>query len=154
MIQLAFCDRTTSDSRWQTAENYIANNWTWWRNRNNVYAYYAFAKSMRQAPPQEVVTLSATGLDWFGDETNGLARHLVNRQQSDLGWPDYYGRTFSSAWTIIILTRTLFVKPPVAIIHASPNPGAVGQEIRFDASASYHLDPFRSIGLPLIPMEN
>ncbi|MBM3240281.1 PKD domain-containing protein [Candidatus Poribacteria bacterium] len=152
MIQLAFCDKTTSDSRWRTAEDYIANIWSAWLSdgTKNIYAYYAFAKAMRQAQPQEVVTLSATGLDWFGDKTQGLARYLIDRQQTDLGWPDFYalgtvGRGFSTSWTVMILTRTLFVKPPIAIVHASPNPGAVGQTIRFDASASYHLDPFHHI---------
>ncbi|MGA1841632.1 MAG: PKD domain-containing protein [bacterium] len=153
MIQLAFCDKTTSDSRWQTSEDWIANNWTLWLNQNNIYAYYAFTKAMRTAQPQEIVILSATGFDWFNDEHQGLARYLMDLQQTDLGWPNLnfaeggflIGRTFSTAWSIIILTRTLFVKPPVALIHASPNPGAVGQEIRFDASASYHLDPYRNI---------
>ncbi len=33
----------------------------------------------------------------------------------------------------------------MAIIHAEPNPGAVGQTIQFDASASYHVDTAKEI---------
>ncbi len=152
MVQLSLDGMTTTDNRWETAENWLANNWSAFtaNNRNDrYYSYYAFAKAMRLALPNEVTHLSATGLDWYGDETQGLARILVDRQNVDGSWPydgwPYVGERTAAAWNIIILTRTLFEKPPVAIIHAEPNPGAVGQTIRFDASASYHVDPAKEI---------
>ena len=51
------------------------------------YAYYAFTKAMRLANPTPVVNLHATGLEWFKDDSNGIARRLVNRQQTNGGWP-------------------------------------------------------------------
>ncbi|MBC2711714.1 MAG: PKD domain-containing protein [Desulfosarcina sp.] len=152
MVQLSFDDYDVTDKRWQTAEAYLANNWSGFISigRNNrYYSYYAFAKAMRLALPEEVTHLSATGLDWYGDDTVGLARVLVARQNADGSWPydgwPYVGERTAAAWNVIILTRTLFEKPPVAIIHAQPNPGAVGQTIHFDASGSYHVDPAKEI---------
>ena len=152
MVQLSFDNYDTSDTRWQTSEAWLANNWSGFitTGRNNrYYSYYAFAKAMRLALPEEVTHLSATDLDWYGDETVGLARVLVDRQNANGSWPydgwPYVGERTAAAWNVIILTRTLFEKPPVAIIHAQPNPGAVGQTIYFDADDSYHVDPAKEI---------
>ena len=151
MVQLSFCDREVSDPRWQACQDYIDNRWNDFIRSNRdcrYYSYYAFAKAMRLALPEEVTHLSS-GLDWYGDETVGLARILVDRQNADGSWPydgwPYVGERTAAAWNVIILTRTLFEKPPVAIIHAQPNPGAVGQIIHFDASDSYHVDPAKEI---------
>lgn len=152
MVQLAFAGYGTDDSRWQTAEAWLATNWasfiTTGRD-DRYYSYYAFAKAMRLALPDEVTHLATTGLDWYGDDGVGLARILVDRQSSDGSWPydgwPYVGQRTAAAWNVIILTRTLFEKPPVAVIHAEPNPGAVGQTITFDASGSYHVDPAKNI---------
>lgn len=151
MVQLAFDGFDGTDSRWQTAENYVDNNWASFisvSRNNRYYSYYSFTKAMRLAEPQEVTHLPS-GLDWYGDETQGLARILVDRQNTNGdwaydGWP-YVGERTAAAWNIIILTRTLFEKPPVAMIDAEPNPGAVGQHILLDASGSYHVDPAKSI---------
>ncbi len=150
MVQLAFDGKDVNDPRWQTAEAWLGNNWSSFLNAWSgfySYGYYAFTKAMRLALPQEVSHFSSTGLDWYGDETNGLARHLVDHQYSSGYWPNrsWLGARTATAWNVIILTRTLFEKPPVAIIHAEPNPGAVGQTIEFDASASYHVDPAKEI---------
>ncbi|MCP3866782.1 MAG: PKD domain-containing protein [Gammaproteobacteria bacterium] len=148
------------DKRWQTAESYIDANWntpSWWYNSSNgsysYYAYYAFAKAMRLANPQPVVKLKDSGLDWFKDDTNGIARRLINRQQSDGGWPrdgnpggTYVGYDLTSAWSVIMLTPTLFVQPPVA--DAGPDRvWGVDVELTLDGSGSFHLDPFRDIVL-------
>lgn len=108
--------------------------------------YYAFTKAMRLANPQEVTHLY-NGFDWYGDPTNGMARNLVNRQNANGSWVagSYASISMATAWSVIILTRTLFEKPPVAIIHAEPNPGAVGQQIQLDARDSYHVDPAKQI---------
>ncbi|MBI4605705.1 MAG: PKD domain-containing protein, partial [Planctomycetes bacterium] len=72
-----------------------------------------------------------------------------NRQrQTDGSWVSnaWLGdRPYASAWAIIILTSTLFQQGPVAVINARPNPGAVGQAISFDATGSFHQDPFFQI---------
>ncbi|MGA1842202.1 MAG: putative Ig domain-containing protein [bacterium] len=150
MVQLCFIGKDITDSRWVACERYIANNWNRFLSSNNwlYYSFYAFAKSMRLALPQEVTHLDITGLDWYGDENRGLARHLVNTQNPDGFWPKKgldVAEPTAACWNIIILTRALFEKPPVAVIKANPNPGAVGQAIHFDASDSYHMDPSKEI---------
>ncbi len=167
MVQVAFCNKRgiddpatpedDRDPRWATAEDYIANQWnaSWWfpnsgSNSFSYYGYYAFAKSMRLAYPEPVVNLHATGLDWFKDEDNGMARRLINRQQSDGGWPRdsnpgwYVGYDLTTAWSVIILTPTLFVQPPVADA-GEDRVWGVDVPLTLDGSGSFHLDPFRSI---------
>ena len=151
MVQMAFDGIGSSNSRWQACERYIEERWDDFIRSNRdmrYYSYYPLAKALRLALPNEVTHLP-NGLDWYGDETRGLARILVDRQNSGGnwsydGWP-YVGQPTAAAWNIIVLTRTLFEKPPVALIHAEPNPGAVGQSIQLDASDSYHVDPAKTI---------
>ncbi len=158
MVQMAFDGLDITDPRWQDCESYIDSHWQdflgWNSDSNNQtrdcrhYSYYAFAKAMRLAKPSEVIYLPS-GLNWYGDEEYGLAKILVDSQNADGSWPydgwPYVGQRTAAAWNIIILTRTLFEKPPVAVIKAEPNPGAVGQTITFDASGSYHTDPAKEI---------
>ena len=167
LVQLAFNDKVgfddpataddDRDSRWRTAEDYIANNWNggFWLfssgTRYSYYAYYAFTKAMRSAHPEPIVNLHATGLDWFKDNDNGIARRLINRQQSVGGWPrdgnpggTYVGYDLTTGWSVIMLTPTLFVQPPVADA-GSNRVWGVDVPITLDASGSFHLDPFRSI---------
>ncbi len=171
LVQVAFDDKVgvddpntpedDRDPRWATAEDYIANNWNapfWFPNSSatymySYYAYYAFTKAMRSAHPEPITHLTATGLDWFKDEENGIARRLIDRQQTDGGWPrdtdpggTYVGYDLTTAWSVIMLTPTLFVQPPVADAGEDRIWG-VDVPISLDGSRSYHLDPFRSIVL-------
>jgi PKD repeat protein len=160
MAQLAFDDRGTRDPRWITAEEYIANQWSEtnpasivyrWGNgtygdSRDYYAMYSFTKAMRLANPAPVVTLRSTGLDWFRDPDRGVARLLINDQAEDghfygTHWTRYDMRT---AWAVIMLSRTLFVQPPVADA-GRDRTWATGLPLGFDGSGSYHLDPFRSL---------
>ncbi len=144
LVQLAFCGFDRSDPRWQTAETYLANSWSSFLSAdgsNFVYAWYAFAKAMRLALPEPITTLNPTGLDWYNSES-GLIRHILNQQLSDGGWPDHRGRVFASAWQIVILTPTLFTRPPVAVA-GDDIVWAFDRPLVFDASASYHTDPVR-----------
>ena len=128
---------------WQTAEAWLANNWEWWKTRNDVYAWYAFAKAMRLALPEPVVELQPTGLDWYND-SSGLVRYILNRQNDDGSWPQpsYVNSRYATAWQVIILTPTLFTRPPVAV--AGPDiVWAFDLELTFDGSGSYHTDPVR-----------
>jgi hypothetical protein len=52
MVQLDFVGASNSDPRWVRSERWLADNWNNWRNSNNVYGYYAFAKAMRLANPE------------------------------------------------------------------------------------------------------
>ncbi|MCK4658684.1 MAG: tandem-95 repeat protein [Phycisphaerae bacterium] len=138
MVQLAFCGYDTTDPRWQTAEAYIANNWNWFKTSNNVYAWYAFVKAMRVAVPEPVENLSATGLDWYHSD-NGLIWYVLNRQNADGGWPNYYGYVFATAWQIIILSPTLFTLGPEAIA-GEDVVRPCGAPVEFDGSGSFHWD--------------
>ena len=142
MVQIAFCDKRTNDSRWKTAEDYIANNWYW--QNNNYYGAYALVKAFRLAQPNPVVTLSATGLDWYNDPTTGVRKRIVDQQYSAGYWNVSYGTGFSTAWGIIMLTPSLFVQPPVADA-GDDIIWAYDMELAFDASGSFHMDPSRSI---------
>ncbi len=144
MVQLAYDGFTRNDSRWQTSEAWIANNWEWWKARNNTYAYYAFAKAMRLALPEPIAELSPTGLDWYNDDA-GLVRRILDLQSADGGWPNpvnWIHRQMTTAWHVIILTPTLFTRPPVAVA-GDDIVWAFDLALDFDGSASYHTDPVR-----------
>jgi len=129
MVQLAFVGREVTDPRWQTSEAHIADNWLTFLNQWDglfSYGYYAFAKAMQLAIPDPVTHLSATGLDWYGDSREGMARHLVDHQSISGSWPgeDWLGNRLATSWNVIILARTLFNQPPVGVITIEPNPSA------------------------------
>lgn len=154
MVQLAFVGSTTADERWVRCERWFADNWKDtgrdWLDRNNVYAYYAFAKAMRLAKPNPVVNFSAgtfAGLDWYrGDSsTMGLAEKIANQLVSSSNW-NYYGTNLGTAWSVIILKPVLFAEAPVACFDADPNPSYPGATISFDPSCSTHSEPGKDIG--------
>ncbi len=148
MVQLAFDGVYTSDSRWRSAEDYIATNWSTWSS-NFYYATYSMAKAFRLAQPNPVVTFGATGFDWYNDPVSGLRKYLVDRQENTGSWyaAGHGGgsdRDLSTPWVVIMLTPALFTQPPEAdagddIIWAFDEP------LAFNASGSRHLDPQRNI---------
>ncbi len=148
MVQISFDDIYTSDPRWRTAEDYIANHWSTWSG-TFYYATYAMAKAMRLGQPHPVVTFDATAFDWYNDPDNGLRKLLVDRQEPSGAWKasGHAGgndRDLSTPWVVIMLTPALFTQPPEAdagddIIWAYDEP------LTFNASGSRHLDPLRSI---------
>lgn len=152
MVQLAFDDKLTTDSRWVTAEAWVANNWDWWMTSGNFYAYYAFMKAMREAQqdadpePDPIVNLSATGLDWYGDPDVGMARRLVDWQAGNGGWPGGWWTSgyLQGAWAVIIL-KALFEPPPEAIAAATPQEANPGDVITFDHSESLHWNPEKTL---------
>jgi hypothetical protein len=114
------------------------------------YSYYALAKAMRLAVPEPVKNFASNGLDWYGDNVKGLARLLVNSQNSEGywnydGWPYVDPRT-AAGWNVIILSRTLFVSGlPVAVAKANPNPVVVGQIVELNGADSFHQDASKTI---------
>ncbi len=145
LVQLAWIGVLTTNSLWLHGENYVANNWSWLMGLNNVYANYAIAKALRSANPP-VENLTASGKDWFRDPANGLARVTIDRQRTDGSW---YGSgrgydndaQLASAWSVIILSSSLFQQGPVAVVSVAPNPSAIGYPVVFDARGSYHQHP-------------
>ena len=150
MVQLDFCGATTSDDRWVTCERWFADNWKDvgrdWLDQNNVYAYYAFAKAMRLAQPDPVVTFSSNNFDWYrGDGiTMGLAEKISDRLVASSYW-DYYGPNLGTAWCIITLKPVLFKEAPIACFDADPNPSYPDMTISFDPYCSGHSEAGKDI---------
>ncbi|WP_200343556.1 PKD domain-containing protein [Halochromatium glycolicum] len=164
LVQLAFDEDVKLDPRWQAAEARVAELWSrgdtdsviyeWSCSVRNAgtetcrdyYAMYAFVKAMRLALPEQVVTFKTTGLDWFEDADDGVARVLIDDQRADGRFQGQYRSAWDmrSAWAVIMLSRTLFVERPVADA-GEDSVWAVNVPFLFDGSNSYHPDPFRSI---------
>jgi PKD repeat protein len=155
LAQVAFNKIPTSDSRWKQVENFLASYWNnWYNGSGNYYSLYSMAKSLRTAKPKEVTILgegTASAIDWYNDPTRGMARTIVNQQDANgmytggsVGGTHWAEASFRAAWGVIILTKTLFVLPPVAIAGDNKVWG-VDWPLTFDGSKSYHLDPFRKI---------
>ncbi|MEW5735235.1 MAG: PKD domain-containing protein, partial [Thermodesulfobacteriota bacterium] len=162
MSQVAFVGYPTTNWYWINAESYLASQWdARYVNTKNYYALYGLAKAMRIALP-DAVTLMAKGtpweLDWYMDETRGVARTVIDDQYRDdtakngcFNVSGIDGNLISegamrTAWGVVILSKTLFVKPPVADAGSDQVYG-VDWELTLDGSGSYHTDPFRRIVL-------
>ena len=152
MVQLVFDDLTTSDTKWQTTENYYADNWNTLYSSSNYYAGYAFVKAMRLAKPNPITLLTKNGFDWYGNNTSGIARWLIGKQAADGSWVaagsdpgyGYVSTHLATAWSVIMLGQSLFELVPVA--EAGPNlVWGKNQARMLDASYSYHLDPERTL---------
>ena len=135
--------------RWKTAEDYLATVWnSWYANTNDYYRLFALAKAMRLALPSPIIIMGsgAATIDWFKDNTRGVARTIMNDQDWNGRFTGSYrvSNTYRHAWGIIILTGTLQLEP-VAVAKANPNPGADGVPVNFDGSASFHQDPAKNI---------
>jgi RHS repeat-associated protein len=153
MVQMAMIGLSTSGSLWQQGETFLAANWSDIMAATNLYSYYAIAKAMRTANPP-VRKLAASGKDWFMDPTDGLARVTVDRQRTDGSWFGRSGLTggytddedMATAWSLLILSSSLFQKGPVALVQVRPTPAPVGYPVVFDGRGSYHQHPsFRVI---------
>ena len=146
LVQAAFDDITTTNALWIHGENYLANYWSSLMGNNNLYANYSMAKAMRSANPP-VQTFGLTGFDWFNDPNIGEARVTIDHQAADGSWssagnPDV---PLASAWSILILSSSLFQQGPVAVITVKPNPSAMGYPVVFDGSGSYDKNPANKI---------
>ena len=139
LIQATFDGVLNTNALWIHGENYLANNWASLLANNNLYANYSIAKSMRTAIPQPVQVFRATGLDWFNDPNIGMARFTINHQAVDGSWSSAQrvDPPIATAWSILILSSSLFQQGPVAVITAKPNPTAIGYPTVFDGSSSY-----------------
>lgn len=150
MVQLDFCGATTSDDRRVHCERWLADNWkdvgSDWMDRNNVCAYYAFAKAMRLSKPNATVTFSSNNFDWYrGDGiTTGLAEKISDQLVASSSW-DYYGPNLGTALCVIILKPVLFTDAPAACFDVDPNPSYPDMPISFDPSGSGHSEAGKDI---------
>lgn len=151
----------TDMARWVGVEQRMASQWnSWYRDSNDEYRLYALTKAMRLALPSPIVIMGtgASAIDWFkADCANpaacstatdkwGVARTLIRDQNADGQFTGSYrvSGIYRHAWAVIMLTGTLQLEP-VAVVHASPNPGASGVPVNFDGTGSYHQDPAKTI---------
>mgnify|MGYP005811785265 CR=1 FL=1 len=148
----------TSLPNWNLAESFMRDNWNDPSGYGNpikgyLYGMFSFTKSMLLHDPPITLLHSSSGvpdLDWYSDPVDGIARDLVDRQ-SPAGYWWYNGPNgdqwpFETAWSIIMLNRTLFeAGAPVAVAKATPNPGVTGATITLDGSFSFHQDPTKDI---------
>jgi len=155
MVQLDFVDATTADERWVRTERWFADNWKDvgrdWLDQHNMYGYYSFAKAMRLANPNPVVTFSNNGFDWYRGNgiTMGLAEKISGKLISTTGsWPNTYwaGPILETAWAVITLKPVLFTESPIACFDADPNPSYPDMPITFDPSCSGHGETGKDIG--------
>lgn len=149
MVQLNFVETDTSDPRWIRTERWLADNWTTgnnWLGQNHLYAYYAFAKAMRLAKPDPVVTFSFNNFDWYrgSDSKQGLADRVADPLISQHKW-DFYGPNLGTAWAVIILKPVLFAEAPIACFDADPNPNYPDADINFDPGCSDHSEQGKDI---------
>ncbi|MGK0359542.1 MAG: hypothetical protein ACI9U2_001844, partial [Bradymonadia bacterium] len=158
MVQVNLVGIPADDERFAQGAQWIADNWGAGpaeadSNRILGYEYGLFAavKAMRTANPP-VLTLAPTAgevFDWYNDDTRGVARVMVNRQQADGHW-DYVGsRTniggFATQWALIMLAPNIFTQAPRALALAAPQRVNIGQEVTFNHSESFHLDPRQTL---------
>ena len=148
----------TDAAKWVGVEDRMASLWnSWYRGTTDYYALFALAKAMRLALPSPVVIMGTgpNAIDWFkadcanpgtciAGETWGVARTLIQQQNSNGSFSGWVRNSYASSWAVIILTGTLRLEP-VAVAQANPNPGADGVPVTFDGSGSFHQDPARSI---------
>ncbi|RDH87793.1 MAG: hypothetical protein DIZ78_04420 [endosymbiont of Escarpia spicata] len=150
LVQMVFDELETSDIRWITSERWMRDNWGTQYDidvgNRPVYPYYAMTKAMRLAKPTPVVNFAHDGFDWFSDPTEGLARILIDEQiaTGEIPGTRWISKQLRSSWSVIILSRTLFMQPPVAVA-GRDRVWAVDLPLEFDGSDSFHLDPFRSL---------
>jgi len=153
-----------SPTKWDYTESMI---------RNNIggplgyyYGLFSFTKSMLLYPGGKLTQLCGRDgfpsnnltncVDWYaaevsnGDPLDGIAKTLVNQQQSDGYWwcHEQNGTQcyFETAWATIILNKTVYASGlPVAVIDATPTLLANGGKVDFTGKNSFHQDTTKQI---------
>ena len=166
--QIGYDDPSTPaderDPKWIGAEKFMSDNWTYFMNSYSPswgnlrsYGYYAMAKAMRLAVPQQVgqITKSdGTHFDWYhgdGGTNKGLAQRLVETQVGyGTGTGGYWNGELTSqplttAWMTIVLKPALFASSPIACFSAAPNPSYPNQDIAFNPACSGHSETGKTI---------
>lgn len=151
LIQMVMDDKMKFETNWMKTEAAIAAAWPLAAGYKNYYGDYAITKAFRLALPEPVVNLRPSGVDWYGNTTTGLRQKHISQQLADGSWSGtLYDRTgnlgtsLSTAWVVIMLSPTLFVPPPVAVINA-PTLWGFNIDLPINAANSYHVDPAKHI---------
>lgn len=166
MVQMVFDGIGRGNAQWDRTENYLRNNFCNAGNSQQAikayyYGLFSFTKSMLLTPGGGIQELTnrpsgANPIDWYsaeasaGDACDGVARTLVNGQLSGGNWSkanaEGYHASFTTAWAIIMLNRTVFQSGlPVAVASAVPNPAVAGQTVNLSGAGSFHQDSSRTL---------
>jgi hypothetical protein len=141
------------------------------------YGLFSFTKSMLLhdnsgtglggSPIQFLQSLdnaSNTPIDWYGaqappngtDQTDGVARTLVNEQYTSTSDPTQFGSwtghnyttsqfPFETGWAVTMLNKTVFNAPPKACFSISPSSAIADAQINLDGSCSTDQNPTATI---------
>jgi len=134
---LNYLGYTSDYDRIARAVAYLDRRWNDGGNFGNYYGMYAIMKGLRTTQPQITQVGSH---DWYAEQ----AEWLVDHQNNDGSWNQQWGGVMSSAWSILILTPTVFEPPPVADAGAEET-GAIGLPVNLDGSGSYHMNLERNL---------
>lgn len=146
IADFAYLGYTATEEKPNKAINYLYNNWkNGGANFGNFYGMYAIMKGLRliKLPSPDMLG----DIEWY----NEYVDYLLKNQFPDGHWEDkkdwaiYLTPSLSTAWGILILMKSLFSAPPVAIARINPQIIQVGKSIQFIGTNSYHLDPKRHI---------
>ncbi|MEZ4474532.1 MAG: hypothetical protein R3F60_27840, partial [bacterium] len=160
MVQWIMDGRRSNNADFARSLTWIADNWGGGPNEGNtslllgyVYGMFAGFKAMRLAnPPIERLTRSnGTSFDWYNDPALGVAHVLTSRQDANTGRFSGPGQTdiggLYTQWSLLMLASSLFAQAPKAVAQAAPAQVALNQEVTFDHSGSFHLNPDIPIAL-------
>ncbi|RKX25123.1 MAG: hypothetical protein DRP45_06645 [Candidatus Zixiibacteriota bacterium] len=140
LCELAYCDISQSDPRFQRALAYLERAWGSSYNLGFYYSMYGIAKGCRIAVDDfgELSEVNFIGsIEWYPDYT----QHLVAIQNANGSWPTHtWGQYLDDSWALLVLQKTIVGDRPVAIIDA---PTSVPPDFLFDldGSGSFHMDP-------------
>jgi MYXO-CTERM domain-containing protein len=153
MVQWIMDGRRSDDPEFALSVRWLADNWGSGPNEANTnlllgytYGLFAGVKALRLSQPA-VVTLrrsNNTEFDWYNDPAIGVAHVVTSRQRADGGFnvPSYTDIAgLGTQWSLLMLAGNLFAQGPQAVAQADPIRAAIRQEVTFDHSQSFHLDP-------------
>jgi VCBS repeat-containing protein len=161
LVQMVFDGLQSTSPQFKATERYISRLFyssNVWNNEKHIYGMYAMAKAFRLATPA-VNILDAAGnaaplvnFDWYrsepvGGAPMGVARILINNQLASGRWDaqQWVQDHVATAWSVIILSPTIFQLGPTASCDVEPATTGVGGTVSFDGSGSFHSDPGSSI---------
>ncbi|MCA9526322.1 MAG: thrombospondin type 3 repeat-containing protein, partial [Myxococcales bacterium] len=156
MIQLLMDDVGPGDPRYDEGASWLASNWGAGVGEGNsnlvlgyTYGLFNAVKALRIGGVETLTRADGSVFDWYHDANVGVASVAVQRQQANGAW-DTVGQftnigAYGTQWHLLMLASNLFEQPPRAVALANPQRVNIGQQVTFDHSQSFHLDPRRQL---------
>ncbi|MEZ4474536.1 MAG: thrombospondin type 3 repeat-containing protein [bacterium] len=155
LVQWIMDGRRSDDAEFATSLRWIADAWGNGPGQGAngdivlgyTYGMFAAVKAMRLSNPpvEELVRSNGTRFDWYNDPAIGIAHVATTRQRADGGWDTVGANTsisgIATQWHLLMLASSLFAQAPKAVANADPLRAALQQEVTFDHSQSFHLNP-------------